>query len=120
MSPMKRLGFLPSVIFATALCGQESGVQQKPPPPPPDARDQQQRELPPPPNMEGPPAPMQITLPAGTWITVHINQYLTSDRNQQGDAFTASLAKPLVANGFVAARRGQTIRGGAGARHQHG
>jgi hypothetical protein len=54
---------------------------------------------------------MQITLPAGTWITVHINQYLTSDRNRQGDAFTASLAKPLVANGFVVARRGQTIGG---------
>src|SRR5260370_27904987 len=108
MSPMKRLGFLPFLIFATALFGQESGVQQQPPPPPPDARDQQQRELPPPPNMEGPPAPMQITLPAATWHSVHIYQYLTSDRKQPGDAITPALPKPPLAHGFDVCPRGQT------------
>ena len=36
---------------------------------------------------------------------------LSSDRNLRGDAFTASLVQPLVANGFVVARRGQTVGG---------
>jgi hypothetical protein len=53
----------------------------------------------------------QLTLPAGTWITVRIDQELSSDHNLPGDGFTASLVQPLVANGFVVARRGQTVGG---------
>jgi hypothetical protein len=53
-----------------------------------------------------------ITIPAGTWITVRVDEPLSSDRNQSGDVFTASLAQPLVADGRVIARRGQTIQGG--------
>ena len=61
--------------------------------------------------MDGPPAPVQLTLPAGSWITVRVNQPLSSDRNQPGDPFTATLAQPLIANGFVVARRGQMVAG---------
>jgi hypothetical protein len=50
-------------------------------------------------------------LPVGSWITVRVDQVLSSDRNQPGDAFTATLAQPLVANGRVVARRGQTVGG---------
>jgi hypothetical protein len=57
-----------------------------------------------------PPVPV-LTMPAGTWITVRVDQVLSSDRNQPGDAFTATLAQPLVANGRVVARRGQTVGG---------
>ncbi len=57
------------------------------------------------------PAPPQFVLPAGTWITVRVNEPLSSDQNRSGDAFTASLAKPLVVNGYVVARRGQTVEG---------
>ena len=53
-----------------------------------------------------------ITVPAGTWITVRVDEPLSSDRNQSGDVFTASLAQPLVADGRVIARRGQTVQGG--------
>jgi len=53
-----------------------------------------------------------VTVPAGTWITVRVNEPLSSDRNQQGDVFTASLAQPLVADGRLIARRGQTVQGG--------
>ena len=35
-------------------------------------------------------------MPAGTWITVRVNQPISSDHNQQGDPFTATLAQPLV------------------------
>jgi len=52
-----------------------------------------------------------LTLPAGTWINVRTDQALSSDHNQAGDVFSATLAQPLVANGFVVARRGQILSG---------
>ncbi|MCU1338564.1 MAG: hypothetical protein JWO19_4145 [Bryobacterales bacterium] len=55
--------------------------------------------------------PSQLTLPAGTWISVRVDQTLSSDRNQPGDFFAVTLAQPLVANGFVVARRGQIMSG---------
>lgn len=67
-----------------------------------------------PPPAEAPPpaaAPSDMTIPAGTWITVRVDQPLSSDHNQPGDAFTATLAQPLIVNGLVVARRGQTVGG---------
>jgi len=55
--------------------------------------------------------PSQLILPAGAWIAVRVNQPLSSDRNQPGQAFTATLVQPLVVDGLVIARRGQTIGG---------
>ena len=52
-----------------------------------------------------------LTLPAGTFVTVRLNEPLSSDHNRPGDTFTATLSQPLVANGLVIARRGQTIAG---------
>lgn len=60
---------------------------------------------------EAPPVPGSLTLAAGTWVKVRIDQVIASDRNQVGDGFTATLAEPLVASGLVVARRGQTIGG---------
>jgi hypothetical protein len=40
-----------------------------------------------------------------------MDQAISSDRNQSGDTFTATLVEPLVADGFIVARRGQTISG---------
>jgi hypothetical protein len=57
------------------------------------------------------PVPAQLTLPAKTWITIRVDQALSSDRNHAGDNFTATLAQPLVANGVVVAHRGQTLAG---------
>ena len=61
-------------------------------------------------NPQMPPA-SALTVPAGTWVTVRVNQPISSDHNQQGDPFTATLAQPIVANGRVIARRGQTVAG---------
>lgn len=58
-----------------------------------------------------PPVPAQLTMQAGTYITARINQTLSSDNNQPGDAFTASLVQPLVVNGVVVAEPGQTLGG---------
>ena len=63
------------------------------------------------PPMMAAPLPAKLTVPAGTWITIRVDQPLSSDRNQPGDFFAASLAEPLVANGIVVARRGQMIGG---------
>ena len=60
-----------------------------------------------------PPAnvPPQLTIAPGTFLTVRVNQLLSSDHNQVGDAFSASLVNPIVVNGLVVADRGQTIQG---------
>ncbi len=57
------------------------------------------------------PAPSQLIIPAGTWIKIRVDQPLSSDRNSAGDSFSATLAQPLIADGFVVARRGQTVEG---------
>jgi len=63
--------------------------------------------------MQGPyaPVPAQIAVPAGTYLTVRVNQRLSSDHNQVGDPFSATLVRPLVVNGVVLAEPGQTIGG---------
>jgi hypothetical protein len=55
--------------------------------------------------------PSTLTIKAGTYVTVRINEPLSSDRNQAGDAFTATLTKPIVVNGIVVAQRGQNVTG---------
>jgi hypothetical protein len=55
--------------------------------------------------------PPSITLPPGTVIPVRLNDWLSSDKNQSGDRFSATLEQPLVANGWVVAVRGQVVTG---------
>ncbi len=62
-------------------------------------------------NYTPPPVPAQLTMPVGTFLTVRVNQLLSSDKNQPGDAFTASLVQPAVVNGVVVAAPGQTLAG---------
>jgi hypothetical protein len=52
-----------------------------------------------------------LTIPAGTVLSVRVNEYLSSDRNQVGDRVTATLQQPVVVNGYVVARRGQMLVG---------
>jgi hypothetical protein len=55
--------------------------------------------------------PPTLTLPAGTLVTVRVSDYLSSDHNKVGDPFSAQLEQPLVVDGWVVARRGQTVLG---------
>lgn len=55
--------------------------------------------------------PETLAVPAGTILRVSVNDYLSSDHNRPGDAFTATLEQPLVVRGWVVARRGETLRG---------
>jgi hypothetical protein len=55
--------------------------------------------------------PEKITIPAGAFVTVRVDQFLSSDKNKAGDSFSATLSRPLVADGLVVSRRGETIGG---------
>ena len=55
--------------------------------------------------------PASLTIPAGTVLSVRINEFLSSDSNQVGDRVTATLQQPVVVNGYVVARRGQMLVG---------
>jgi hypothetical protein len=87
-------------------------VQQMPP-------NSMQQGAPPqgsPPQYQGvpqfqPAVPPTLTLPAGTIIAVRTMGFLSSNRNKAGDGFNATLAQPLVADGWVVVRRGQTVMG---------
>ena len=83
---------------------------------PPYSHDRPAQNVPdvPPPPAQSVPAqsvPGTLTVPAGTILLVRVNDYLSSDRNQIGDHFTAVLENPLVVNGWVVARRGQVLVG---------
>ena len=55
--------------------------------------------------------PSTLTLPAGTVIRLRVDEWLSSDRNLPGDAFSATLDEPIVVDGWVVARRGQSETG---------
>src|SRR5450631_1548735 len=55
--------------------------------------------------------PAALTIKPGTFVTVRVDQELSSDRNQQGDVFNASLTQPIVVDGVVVAQRGQSVMG---------
>ncbi len=61
----------------------------------------------------GPPAapPQQLTIPAGSYVTVRANEEISSNKNHVGDMFTATLEQPLVVNGIVVASPGETVTG---------
>ena len=72
---------------------------------------QQPEQAPPAPAQEASLPPATLTLPAGTFITVRTNQLLNSDRNQEGDIFSATLTQPIVVNGYVVAQSNQSVYG---------
>jgi hypothetical protein len=55
--------------------------------------------------------PPRLTMKAGTFVTVRVNQPLSSDHNQPGDGFSATLVRPIVVDGVIVAQRGQLIAG---------
>jgi len=74
---------------------QSAPVAQTPPPPPP-----------PPPS-----PPQKIMVPAGTQLTVRLNDPLDSERNQVGDTFHGSLSVPIVIDGETVIPSGADVVG---------
>lgn len=72
--------------------GPDSQIAQTSPPAPAQAQDQvYPRTQDPPPQAA---LPAQLTIKSGTYITVRINQPLSSDHNQPGDAVFSDAGKP--------------------------
>jgi hypothetical protein len=69
---------------------------------------------PPPPAVEArrePRQPRTASLIEGTLISVRLREGLSSQRNQSGDVFTATLDQPLEADELVIAERGARVEG---------
>ncbi len=62
---------------------------------------------PPPP----PPPPQKITIPAGTQLSVRLNDSLDSEKNQVGDTFHGSLSTPIVIAGETVIPSGADVTG---------
>jgi hypothetical protein len=57
------------------------------------------------------PEPRSVTVPAGTLITVRLDEALSSDRNRPDDQFRAVLDQPLIVDGLVLAEKGARVLG---------
>jgi hypothetical protein len=78
-------------------------VQETPPPPPPP-----------------PPPPKPIVIPAGTVLTVRLQDAIGSKTSQTGDRFHASLAEPIAVNGKTVAGSGSGVSGAVTEAHAAG
>jgi hypothetical protein len=78
---------------------------------PPQEQNAPSQAAPPPQIAPGQQLPSTLTIPAGTILLIRTNDPLSSDHNQIGDQFTATLEQPVVVNGWVVARRGQVLVG---------
>jgi hypothetical protein len=58
-----------------------------------------------------PPSLNHVTLQPGTVIAVRLSEALSSDKNEKGDSFFATLDQPLAADGFVIAEQGARVEG---------
>jgi BON domain len=66
---------------------------------------------PPPPAPLPPPPPQKVIVPAGTQLTVRLNDPLDSERNQIGDTFHGSLSAPIVIGGETVIPSGADVVG---------
>lgn len=57
------------------------------------------------------PEPNRVTLRPGLLIPVRMSQTLSPERNVQGDVWSGTLERPLIADGFAIAERGARVRG---------
>jgi hypothetical protein len=85
-----------------------------PPEPAPQPAPAPVVEQPKPVEQAPPPAPRQpatVTIPAGTSLSIRLDEAISTDNRQSGDQFRAVLDQPLVVDGFVIAERGARALG---------
>jgi glucose/arabinose dehydrogenase len=58
-----------------------------------------------------PPAPVAVQVPAGTTLEVRVDQALSTERNQEGDKFRATLEAPVAIGGREVLPRGARVSG---------
>lgn len=55
--------------------------------------------------------PPRLTIQPGSFLTIRVDQPLSSNQNHEGDYFSGTLTQPVVIDGIVVAQRGQTVSG---------
>lgn len=55
--------------------------------------------------------PSRLLMKPGAFLTVRVDQMLSSDKSHAGDQFSATLEKPIVVDGVVVAAAGETVGG---------
>jgi len=58
-----------------------------------------------------PPPPQKVTIPAGTQLSVRLNDPLDSERNQVGDTFHGALSAPIMVDGETVVPSGADVVG---------
>lgn len=58
-----------------------------------------------------PPPPQKVTVPAGTQLSIRLNDPLDSERNQVGDTFHGSLSAPIIVDGETVIPSGADVAG---------
>lgn len=79
-------------------------------PPPPVAQPEMPTPAPPTPPPP-PPPPQKVTIPAGTQLSIRLNDPLDSETNKVGDSFHASLSAPIVIGGETVIPSGSDVVG---------
>ena len=100
--------------LAPAPAAQQAPAAEAQDPTQPMDRSDPQTPKPAPNSVRVPPRyglPPQLTIKPGTFVMVRVDQMLSSNRNQPGDVFSATLMQPVVVDGVVVAQRGQTVMG---------
>ena len=80
------------------------------PPPAPVAPQPEAQPTPPSPPPP-PPPPQKVTVPAGTQLSVRLNDPLSSETNKIGDTFHGSLSSPIVIDGETVIPSGADVVG---------
>lgn len=70
-----------------------------------------QPSQPPPPRPRTPPPPQVVELPAGTEISVRLDDTLSSKDSQTGESFSATVSDDVIANGTVVIPKGSRADG---------
>lgn len=79
--------------------------------PPASPMTQQPLEQPAPAPPPPPPPPQKVTIPAGTQLSIRLNDPLSSETNRVGDTFHASLGAPIVIDGETVIPSGADVMG---------
>ncbi len=106
-SPKKTVASKGTMDYGQGAQSNGSGASQdNPPAPPPPAAAPAVAQVPPP-----PPPPKKFNIPAGTQLTVRLNDSLDSEKNQTGDTFHATLSAPIVLEDQTAIPSGADVTG---------
>ena len=68
----------------------------------------------------GPPAPVSLTVPAGTELAIRINQHISVKTSHTGDSFSGEVVEPVSDQGGVIIPKGTPVRGVIDDAHRRG